>query len=177
MRCTVLPPHLPLSYHPIYFLQSILLYILYITLFYYPIYLWPTPMYYKLQKDTSFVLFFLCLMLSHDSLRPHGAPWPAKPFGPWDFPGKNTGVCCCFLLQGIFPTQGSNPDLLHCRQILYHWATWEAQKIFKTQFLFIKCFLAHYRGNILTCKKLKKLTTMKLLWDMSQGTRPYSNKF
>ena len=119
MRCTVLPPHLPFSYHPIYFLQSILLYILYITLFYYPIYLWPTPMYYKLQKDTSFVLFFLCLMLSHDSLRPHGAPWPAKPFGPWDFPGKNTGVCCCFLLQGIFPTQGSNPDLLHCRQILY----------------------------------------------------------
>ena len=29
-----------------------------------------------------------------------------------------------FLLQGIFPTQGSNPQLLHCRRILYHWATW-----------------------------------------------------
>ena len=34
-------------------------------------------------------------------------------------PGKNTGMGCHFLLQGIFPTQGSNPDLLHCRQILY----------------------------------------------------------
>ena len=34
-------------------------------------------------------------------------------------PGKNTGVSCHFLLQGIFPTQGSNPGLLHCRQILY----------------------------------------------------------
>ena len=34
-----------------------------------------------------------------------------------------------FLLQGIFLTQGSNPCLLHCRQILYHWATWEAQGI------------------------------------------------
>ena len=36
----------------------------------------------------------------------------------WAFPGKNTGVGCHFLLQGIFPTQGSNPDLLHCRQTL-----------------------------------------------------------
>ena len=33
--------------------------------------------------------------------------------------GKNPGVSCQFLLQGIFPTQGSNPGLLHCRQILY----------------------------------------------------------
>ena len=32
---------------------------------------------------------------------------------PWDFPGKNTGVACHFLLQGIFPTQESNPHLLH----------------------------------------------------------------
>ena len=34
-------------------------------------------------------------------------------------PGKNTGVGCHTLLQGIFPTQGSNWGLLHCRQILY----------------------------------------------------------
>ena len=37
-----------------------------------------------------------------------------------DSPGKNTGVVCHALLQGIFPTQGSNPGLLHYRQILYH---------------------------------------------------------
>ena len=37
-----------------------------------------------------------------------------------DSPGKNTGVGCHALLQGIFPTQGSNPGPLHCRQILYH---------------------------------------------------------
>ena len=37
-----------------------------------------------------------------------------------DSPGKNTGVGCHFLLQGIFPTQGSNPGLLHCRQVPYH---------------------------------------------------------
>ena len=38
---------------------------------------------------------------------------------PWNSPGMNTGVGSHSLLQGIFPTQGSNPGLLHCRQILY----------------------------------------------------------
>ena len=37
-----------------------------------------------------------------------------------DSPGNSTGVGCHALLQGIFPTQGSNPGLLHCRWILYH---------------------------------------------------------
>ena len=49
---------------------------------------------------------------------------------PWDSPGKNTGVGCHFLLQRIFPTQELNLCLLwllHCRRILYHWATREAQ--------------------------------------------------
>ena len=36
------------------------------------------------------------------------------------FSGKNAEVGCHALLQGIFPTQGLNPGLLHCRQILYH---------------------------------------------------------
>ena len=38
---------------------------------------------------------------------------------PWDFPGKNTGVGCHFILQETFLPQGSNPGLLHCRWILY----------------------------------------------------------
>ena len=38
---------------------------------------------------------------------------------PWDFPGKNTGVSCHFLLQSIFLTEGLNPGLPHCRQTLY----------------------------------------------------------
>ena len=37
-----------------------------------------------------------------------------------DFPGKNTGVGCHAFLQGIFPTQGLNPGLLHRRWMLYH---------------------------------------------------------
>jgi len=39
--------------------------------------------------------------------------------GTKDFPGKNTGVGCHFLLQEIFPTQGLNPGLPHHRQTLY----------------------------------------------------------
>ena len=49
-------------------------------------------------------------------------PWTVactKLLCPWDFQGKSTGVGCHFLLQGIFPTQGSNPGLSHCRQMLY----------------------------------------------------------
>ena len=41
----------------------------------------------------------------------------------WSILGKNTGVGCHFLLQGIFPGQEANPHLLFSRQILYHWAT------------------------------------------------------
>ena len=58
------------------------------------------------------------LSVVSDSLRPHGL-WPTRLLGPWDFPGMNTGAGCHFLFQGIFPTQGSNPGLLHCRQTLY----------------------------------------------------------
>ena len=72
------------------------------------------------------ILFFhhsyvLSLSIVSDSLRPCGLQ-PARLLCPWDSPGKNTGVGCHFLFQGIFPAQGSNPHLLcllHCRQILY----------------------------------------------------------
>ena len=45
-------------------------------------------------------------------LQPHG-------LSPWNSPGQNTGVGSSSLLQGIFPTQRSNPGLPHCRQIHY----------------------------------------------------------
>ena len=44
-------------------------------------------------------------------------------------PGKNTGVGSHALLQGLFPTQGSKPDLPHCRQILYHLSHWRSPRI------------------------------------------------
>ena len=52
-----------------------------------------------------------------DSLQPHGLQ-PTGFICLWDFPGKDTGVGCHFLLQGIFPIQGLKLGFLHCRQIL-----------------------------------------------------------
>ena len=61
-----------------------------------------------------------------DSLQLHGL-WPSRLLYPWNSPGKNARVGCHSLLQGIFPTQGLNPGLLHCRQILYHLNYQESQ--------------------------------------------------
>ena len=55
-------------------------------------------------------------MFSHSvvihSLRPHVLS-PTRLLCPWDSPGKHTGVGCHSLLQGLLPTQGSKPHLLH----------------------------------------------------------------
>ena len=57
-------------------------------------------------------------MLSHSvvshAVQPHGL---TRLLWPWNFPSNNTGVCCHFLLQGIFPIQGLDPHLL----CLLHW--------------------------------------------------------
>ena len=53
---------------------------------------------------------------------------PARLLCPRDFPGRNTGVGSLSLLQGIFPTQGSNPGLLHHRRILYRLSHNESNK-------------------------------------------------
>ena len=80
---------------------------------------------------------------------------PPELLCPWNSPGQNTGVGSLSLLQGIFPTQGSNPGLPHCRRILYQlshkgsprileWVTYPfLQWIFPTQEL--NRGLLHYR--------------------------------
>ena len=72
-----------------------------------------------LRKKSA--IFVLCCCLVAKScltiLQPYGLH-PARRLCPWDFPGKNTGVGCHFLLWGIFPTQGLNPCLLHRRASL-----------------------------------------------------------
>ena len=62
-----------------------------------------------------------------DSLRAHGLQ-PTKLLCPWDFPGKNTGVGCYFLLKGIFLSQGSNLGFLHYMQFLY-WLSYQGSPI------------------------------------------------
>ena len=60
--------------------------------------------------------------VSHSVMFDSVTPWTAAFQAPlsMDSPGKNTGVGCHFLLQGIFPTQGLNPGFMLGKQILYH---------------------------------------------------------
>ena len=58
-----------------------------------------------------------------NSLQPHGL------YSPWNSPGQNTGVGTLSLLQGIFPTQGSNPGLPNCRWILNQLSHKESPRI------------------------------------------------
>ena len=67
------------------------------------------------QSACVCVCVCVCVQLLSD-VRLHGLQ-PAKLLCPWDSPGKNTGLGSHFLLQGIFPTQGSSPCLLS----LLHW--------------------------------------------------------
>ena len=60
-----------------------------------------------------------------DSLQPHGQQ-PTRLRCPWDFPGKNTGVGCHFLLQGIFPTQDRTRVSCIADRRFTIWATREA---------------------------------------------------
>ena len=69
--------------------------------------------YYKILGIISFSFFFEGCSVMSDSLWPHGL------YIPWNSPGQNTWVGSLSLLQGIFPSQGSNPGLPHCRWILY----------------------------------------------------------
>ena len=55
--------------------------------------------------------------------------WPLGLYSPWNSPGQNTGVGSRSLLQGLFPTQRSNPRLPHCRWILYQLSHQEILRI------------------------------------------------
>ena len=100
----------------------------------------------------SFVLLFLTLWTV-----------PCHLLCPWDFPDKNAGVGCHFLLQEIFLW------LLHCRWILYHWAFEETPMIFKSYVKFLEygrkniIFLCFWNTSITISQKLKYCTLLLLL--------------
>ena len=74
---------------------------------------------YIMSRILSGVYMCVSRSVVSDCLQSHRLQ-PTRLLCPWNSPGKNTGAGCHSLLQGIFPTQGSNPDLLNCAQILYH---------------------------------------------------------
>ena len=72
--------------------------------------------------DIKKIIFELCELAASEGRKP--VLLQTRLLCPWSSPGKNTGLGCHFLLQGIFQTQGSNPCLLYCRQIIYHMSNW-----------------------------------------------------
>ena len=73
----------------------------------------PLNVYYQVKGRES----VRCSVVS-DCLQACGL-LPSRLLCPWDSPGRNAGVHCHSLLQGIFPTQGLNPGLLTFRRFLY----------------------------------------------------------
>ena len=74
--------------------------------------------YYTYLPLLYILLCVFSLSVMSRSMWPRGLK-PARLLCPWNSPGKNTGVGCHALLQGISPTQGLKPDVPYCRQILY----------------------------------------------------------
>ena len=70
----------------------------------------PPPLCFSWKTNMQFRVCMHTCSISSDSLRPRGLVARQAPCS-WNFPGKNTGVGCHFLLQGISPAQGLNPFL------------------------------------------------------------------
>ena len=70
-----------------------------------------------------YVMWCLALVVNESERESHwgvsDSLWACGLYSPWNSPGQNTGVGSLFSLRGIFPTQGLNPGLPHCRPILY----------------------------------------------------------
>jgi len=77
-----------------------------------------------------------------DSLRPYGL------YNPWNSPGQNTGVGSLSFLQGIFPTQVSNPGLPHCRWILYQLSHKRSSRILEWVAYKIRHFIKSHSINV-----------------------------
>ena len=87
------------------------------------------------------------LSVMSDSMRSSGL------YSPWNSPGQNTGMDSHYLLQGVFPTQGSNPGLPHFRWILY-------QLSHQDVILFIYPFIHYYTISCTLHCKLQNQRTI-----------------
>ena len=66
-----------------------------------------------ISRVFTYFLLFACVLSHFSPVGLFATLWPTSLLYPWDSPGKNTGVGCHVLLQGISPTQRLNPSLLH----------------------------------------------------------------
>ena len=97
-----------------------------------------------------------------DSLQPHGL------YTPWNSPGENAGVGSFSVLQGIFPTQGLNPGLPHCRKILYQLSYKGPRQCVKKQRRYFANKAPYSQGYGLSSSYVR-------LWEMNRNGRALKN--
>ena len=103
----------------------------------------------------SFGAFLVAQMVNSESRSVvSDSLWLRGLYSPWNSPGQNTGVGSLSLLQEIFPTQGSNPGLPHCRRILYQ--------------------LSHKGRNLLTIQKTR-VWSLGQEYPLEKGTATHSS--
>ena len=81
-----------------------------------------------------------------------------------EFSGKSTGVGCHFLLQEIFPTQGLNLGLLHCRQTVYRLGHQGSSQLFSIEKIKIEDVRDMFYGQMLQKNKAKNIHLEKLIF-------------
>ena len=112
-------------------------------------------------RDSELRLGLSMKVKSLSCARLFASPWIVactKLLRPWDFQGKSTGAGCHFLLQGIFPTQGSNPGLPHCRQTLYclsHQGNLNLLNKYILKLSFFQCLIYIFSMNYIYLLQLK----------------------
>ena len=114
------------------------------------------------------------------TLRPNGLLF-TKLLCPWNSPGKNTGLGYQVLLQGIFPTQGLNLGLPHCRQILYHLSHQGSSKgyggLFKGFYFILRSVGSHLKQEgdmIKTVFKASLVVEWRMDWREARSTHEVS---
>ena len=125
-----------------------------------------SPVYYMKSESESHSVV-------SDSLRPHGL------FSPWNSLGQNTGVSSLSLLQGIFPTQGSNPGLLHCKQILNIWASREAEPFIAPSFsnfweVFAFVFAQDMSSWVVFRECRSRISSFSVTWELQRKTNSWT---
>ena len=109
------------------------------------------PWTWSISLLKSSYIFLLLLLLScsimSDSLWPHGLQ-STRLLCPWDFPGKNTRVGCHFLLQRIFPTQGSKSPAWQVNSLPLHYLGSPRHSILTIKFTCFKCIIQWFLVNL-----------------------------
>ena len=102
-------------------------------------------------------------------------PWTVACQAPlfMESPGKNTGMGCHVLLQGTFPTQGLNPSLLHCRQILYFLSHQGSPQL---TIMCHYCLTNHNRCTIPMQDVNNKENLGGRIWELSELTTQFFHK-